>query len=105
MRILKAAREKLGEILSAFEVMDEFSIDCAEKYLGTKVPIGRSGFYIIVETSGSFSEHDQDKLTRFIDSLDGIIVDGTLALDSSKITVKFLVFIKLYNLNYIYKNF
>ena len=86
--MLSIAKEQLGEILSAFEVMDDPSMQCVEDYLGTKVPIGRSGFYVIVETSGSLSEHDQDKLTRFIDSLDGIIADGTLALDSSKIKVK-----------------
>lgn len=84
LKMLKMAKENLGEILSAFEMMDSDSLNCAEEHLQTNVPIQRSEFYVVVETSGSLAEHDEDKVRRFFEEVEDTIVDGTLALDVSK---------------------
>ena len=56
------ARKELQEILSAFEFMDNTSQKLTAKHLGLEHPIesGDFPFYVLIETSGSNKEHDDE---------------------------------------------
>jgi FAD/FMN-containing dehydrogenase len=74
-----AAKSGLGEILSAFEFFDNQAMEVT---LGHGDGLSRpfeteTGFYCLVETSGSNEDHDQEKLMAF---LEGVLVEG-LAMD------------------------
>jgi hypothetical protein len=65
MQVFVRARQKLGEILSAFEFFDQQALDLTLKHLeGTRNPLPdtQTPFYLVVETSGSNEAHDSEKL-------------------------------------------
>ncbi|XP_069721343.1 D-2-hydroxyglutarate dehydrogenase, mitochondrial-like isoform X1 [Phaenicophaeus curvirostris] len=80
-------RAMLGEILSAFEFMDEKCMELVEKYLELSNPVTGSPFYVLVETSGSNSTHDEEKLNSFLEQVlaSGLVTDGTVATDDKKV--------------------
>lgn len=93
-KVLKAfrlAKKELGEILSSFEMMDKLSLDVSIETFGLKSPlttkIDGHDFYVLMETSGSNVNHDEEKLTSFVEKAlaDDIIEDGTLTSDPTKI--------------------
>ena len=64
-QVFVRARQKLGEILSAFEFFDQQALDLTLKHLeGTRNPLPdtQTPFYLVVETSGSNEAHDSEKL-------------------------------------------
>lgn len=84
----REARQQLGEILSAFELMDLRSQQLVQKVRGSKSPLeGEHAFYCLIETSGSNSDHDSEKLSNFLEDVMGkeIVVDGVLAQDETQI--------------------
>lgn len=82
----KKAKEKLSEIISAVEVMDYESMQMVEEHLGLKSPIGKYPFYLLIETSGSNPQHDEEKLNQFLDySLSKyLVLNGTVAENLKK---------------------
>ncbi|XP_052542167.1 D-2-hydroxyglutarate dehydrogenase, mitochondrial [Tympanuchus pallidicinctus] len=80
-------RAMLGEILSAFEFMDEKCMELVEKHLGLSKPVRGSPFYVLIETSGSNLRHDEEKLNSFLEQAmtSGLVTDGTVAVDDKKI--------------------
>ena len=84
-----AARRDLGEILSAFEFLDDESMTCTTENLRHSNPLANSPFYLLVETSGSSSDHDEQKLNGFLENAmsSGLVHDGTIATEPSKISV------------------
>ncbi|NXK92058.1 D2HDH protein, partial [Formicarius rufipectus] len=80
-------RAMLGEILSAYEFMDEKCMELVERHLKLSSPVTGSPFYVLIETSGSNSTHDEEKLTNFLEqaSASGLVTDGTVATDEKKI--------------------
>lgn len=46
-------------------------------------------FYIVIETSGSDSTHDEEKLHNFLEAAmtSSMVIDGTVATEDSKIKV------------------
>lgn len=95
-KVLKAfrlAKKELGEILSSFEMMDKLSLDVSIETFGLKSPlttkIDGHDFYVLMETSGSNINHDEEKLTSFVEKAlaDNIIEDGTLTSDPTKVKV------------------
>lgn len=65
MQVFVRARQKLGEILSAFEFLDHQSLALTMKHLeGVRNPLPdtEAPFYLVVETSGSSETHDNEKL-------------------------------------------
>ena len=65
MQVFVKARQKLGEILSAFEFFDQQALDLTLKHLeGVRNPLPdtQTPFYLVIETSGSNEEHDNEKL-------------------------------------------
>ncbi|MCJ1363970.1 hypothetical protein MMC16_003079 [Acarospora aff. strigata] len=87
-RAFREAKGQLSEILSAFELMDGQSQDLVHKVTKKKRPLdGEYPFYCLIETSGSNSEHDSDKLEKFLEHVMGeeIVSDGVLAQDETQI--------------------
>ena len=84
----KEAKGQLGEILSAFELMDGQSQDFVHNVTSNKYPLEeRHPFYCLIETSGSNTEHDSEKLTAFLESVmeSEIVSDGVLAQDATQV--------------------
>ena len=87
--LLSAARSHLNEILSAFEFIDAEAMSSVTAHLQVSNPISASGFYVLLETSGSNAAHDEHKLQLFLDRVmsSGLVIDGTIATAPSKIKV------------------
>jgi len=51
-------------------------------------PVDQSPFAVVIETHGSNSAHDFEKLEAFLESVmnDGTVIDGCVAEDSQKAT-------------------
>ncbi|ESZ93393.1 D-lactate dehydrogenase 2, mitochondrial precursor [Sclerotinia borealis F-4128] len=84
----KEAKGHLSEILSAFELMDSHSQDLVHRVTKNKRPLeGEYPFYCLIETSGSNSDHDQEKLSNFLEHVmeKEIVSDGTLADNATQI--------------------
>ncbi|KAI1335546.1 D-lactate dehydrogenase 2 mitochondrial precursor [Xylariaceae sp. FL0016] len=84
----REAKSELSEILSAFELMDNYSQDLVYKVRQNKKPLeGEHPFYCLIETSGSNSEHDAEKLEKFLEDVmsKDIVSDGVLAQDETQI--------------------
>ncbi|KAK5080099.1 D-lactate ferricytochrome c oxidoreductase [Exophiala xenobiotica] len=84
----KEAKLQLGEILSAFELMDAASQGFVHRKTEMKRPIeGDYPFYCLIETSGSNGEHDNEKLEAFLEHVMGeeIVADGVVAQDGTQI--------------------
>ncbi|RYP93390.1 hypothetical protein DL770_000433 [Monosporascus sp. CRB-9-2] len=90
-KLLQAFREakiQLGEILSAFEMMDNGSQALVHKVRDNKRPLdGEYPFYCLIETSGSNSDHDSEKLAQFLEDVmeKEIVADGVLAQDETQL--------------------
>ncbi|KAL1303888.1 hypothetical protein AAFC00_000342 [Neodothiora populina] len=84
----REAKGQLGEILSAFELMDGRSQNLYHTASGNRLPLeAEHPFYCLIETSGSNSEHDQEKLEAFLEHVMGeeIVSDGVVAQDQTQI--------------------
>lgn len=81
------AKAQLGEILSAFEMMDGTSQRLVAEVTGKRRPLPDSPFYVLVETSGSNAEHDAAKLEAFLEDLmtTETVTDGVLAQDETQL--------------------
>lgn len=87
-KAFRAAKGQLGEILSAFEMMDGRSQKILKEVAGTKLPLeGDYPFYCLVETSGSNSDHDSEKLQNFLEHVmeAEIVADGVLAESQTQV--------------------
>lgn len=86
--IFKQSKIKLAEILSAFEFLDAETMNVAKHNLKLSIPIdGNYPFYVLIETSGSDSTHDEEKMNRFLEEMinSGDVLDGTVASEPTKI--------------------
>ncbi|KAF2220625.1 hypothetical protein BDZ85DRAFT_275655 [Elsinoe ampelina] len=86
-RAFREAKKKLGEILSAFELMDGSSQRLFSTVSGTKLPLeGEHPFYVLIETAGSNGEHDSEKLEAFLEHVmsEAIVDDGVVAQDGAQ---------------------
>ncbi|KIW68587.1 hypothetical protein PV04_04525 [Phialophora macrospora] len=87
-RAYKEAKIHLGEILSAFELMDARSQEFVHQVTGNKRPLdGDHPFYCLIETSGSNTDHDSEKLEAFLEYVmsEEIVSDGVLAQDETQV--------------------
>ena len=65
LQLLRMAKASLGEILSAFEFLDQQALDLTLQHLpdaDDPLPDRRGQIYVLLETSGSRAEHDVAKL-------------------------------------------
>ncbi|XP_041073181.1 D-2-hydroxyglutarate dehydrogenase, mitochondrial isoform X2 [Carcharodon carcharias] len=85
--IFKESKSMLGEILSAFEFLDYSCREVVCEHLKLRNPLQEAPFYILIETSGSNSDHDQEKLSHFLEKVMacGLVTDGTMATEENKI--------------------
>lgn len=69
--VFQEARSHLGEILSAFEFFDQQSMDLVLHHTGQNNPMEVEGnmYYVLIETSGSNKEHDDEVRSLFVPSL------------------------------------
>lgn len=84
------AKRELAEILSSCEMMDHQSMCINTDLLNLKSPLAnKHKFYMVIETSGSYQIHDEEKLTSFVEKAmnKNFIEDGTLSGDPTKIKV------------------
>jgi len=82
------AKGQLSEILSAFELMDGGSQDLVHTVTKNKRPLeDKYPFYCLIETSGSNSEHDNEKLEKFLEDVmeKEIVLDGVVAQDETQV--------------------
>lgn len=92
-KTFKLAKNDLGEILSSFECVDKASlevVDAALKKHNMEAQQPLESVYpyqILIETSGSNGEHDEQKLNTFLEaSMDGgLVADGVVAQDDGQI--------------------
>ncbi|XP_026751344.2 D-2-hydroxyglutarate dehydrogenase, mitochondrial-like [Galleria mellonella] len=86
LKLYRSAKSSLGEILSAFEMIDREALNSSAKYLNQNLPISEYPFYVLVETHGSNETHDEEKLTQFLskEMESGLILDGTVTSEPGK---------------------
>ncbi|EMG50368.1 DLD2 D-2-hydroxyglutarate--pyruvate transhydrogenase DLD2 [Candida maltosa Xu316] len=88
-QVFVQARKELQEILSAFEFMDNTSQKLTARHLNLDHPIesGDFPFYVLIETSGSNKDHDDEKLETFLGNAmeEGLVDDGIIAQDEAQI--------------------
>ncbi|OLY84626.1 D-lactate dehydrogenase [cytochrome] 2, mitochondrial [Smittium mucronatum] len=83
-----SSKQHLSEILSAFEFWDSRCMDLTLGHFNMKNPLGdKYPFYALIETSGSNAEHDESKLSSFLELTmeNELVMDGALAQDKSQI--------------------
>ncbi|GAB7342790.1 hypothetical protein MBLNU457_g0926t1 [Dothideomycetes sp. NU457] len=83
----REAKNQLSEILSAFELMDVGSQQIYHKASENKLPLeNEHAFYCLIETSGSNTDHDSEKLEAFLEYVMGeeIVQDGVVAQDTTQ---------------------
>ncbi|KAI9017826.1 hypothetical protein BC832DRAFT_545797 [Gaertneriomyces semiglobifer] len=85
-QVFKQAKNELNEILSAFEFFDNTCLQLVKKHIpNVREPFStETPFYVVLETSGSNKDHDDEKLATFLDKVmsEGTVEDGALAQDS-----------------------
>ncbi|CAO1633166.1 unnamed protein product [Sympodiomycopsis kandeliae] len=89
-KVFGTVKQHCGEILSAFEYFDQDAFELVQGHATSKVkdPFeSRHPFYVLIETSGSNKDHDDEKLSNLLEVLmeNGEIVDGVMAQDSTQI--------------------
>uniref|UniRef100_H2ZNH5 D-2-hydroxyglutarate dehydrogenase, mitochondrial n=1 Tax=Ciona savignyi TaxID=51511 RepID=H2ZNH5_CIOSA len=86
LHVLRKAKQDLGEILSAVEFLDSACMGLVKTHLNLTNPIGEHEFYMLIETSGSNTQHDEEKLSSFLDEImtSQTVSDGTIATDLNK---------------------
>ncbi|KAG5874101.1 hypothetical protein JTB14_005897 [Gonioctena quinquepunctata] len=87
LETFKRAKQELGEILSAFEVLDTPTMEFVNERLSMNSPIGTYPYYLVIETSGSNEEHDSEKLHSFLELCleKNMVLDGTVATEPHKV--------------------
>jgi FAD/FMN-containing dehydrogenase len=86
--LLRLARRRLGEVLSAAEFVDGAAMRILLAQLaGTRLPFSAPApFFFFVELSGSNEAHDAEKLAGFLEeaTAEGLALDGTVAADGAQ---------------------
>uniref|UniRef100_A0A0N5AT80 D-2-hydroxyglutarate dehydrogenase, mitochondrial n=1 Tax=Syphacia muris TaxID=451379 RepID=A0A0N5AT80_9BILA len=81
-RLLLAAKSGLGEILSAFEMIDSEAMRCVveNESLSNVLPTNPP-YNVIIETMGSVEKHDKEKVEKFLEKVlnDNLAIDGVQA--------------------------
>ncbi|GAA5806300.1 hypothetical protein EDC94DRAFT_598647 [Helicostylum pulchrum] len=87
-KAFKQSRIELSEILSAFEFWDTNALQMFKKHATPKDVMEKEyPFYVLIETSGSNKDHDDEKLTTYLENMmvDGVAEDGVVAQDETQI--------------------
>ena len=79
-------RNELSEYMTAFEMMDDLSLDTVVTNLQQSHPLSSSNqFYVLFELSANDAQHMEKRLTELLESLmaDEIVTDGTYSSDDN----------------------
>lgn len=85
-------RQHVGEILSAFEFFDQAGHRIQQAHSGSPKKVFEDGedapFFVLIETTGSNKDHDDQKLTALLEDLleSEIVTNGVLAQDNTQFT-------------------
>lgn len=90
---LSLAKSELGEILAAFEFMDQAILevvldDPMLQSSPTSLPFSAlSPYTILLETHGSHATHDMEKVQNFVETafVDGLVMDGAMAQNERQV--------------------
>nr|XP_033787742.1 D-2-hydroxyglutarate dehydrogenase, mitochondrial isoform X2 [Geotrypetes seraphini] len=87
LETFRVCKGMLGEVLSAYEFLDNECMKLVQKHLKLNNPLTGSPFYVLIETSGSNAGHDEEKLNNFLEQVvsSSLVIAGTLATDDTKI--------------------
>lgn len=90
-KLLQEAKQTLGEVLSAFEFLDNHSMDTVLSHLeGVRNPFSSPiyNFYVLIETTSSNEIYNREKLEAFLlQSMEsGLVSDGVVAQDLNQAT-------------------
>eukprot|EP00002_Diphylleia_rotans_P024421 TRINITY_DN4820_c0_g1_i8.p1 TRINITY_DN4820_c0_g1~~TRINITY_DN4820_c0_g1_i8.p1 ORF type:complete len:444 (+),score=72.84 TRINITY_DN4820_c0_g1_i8:232-1563(+) len=90
VQIMNHAKNELGEIVHAIEYLDRQSLEMVLSQLQyVRDPLERPcPYYVLVEAGGCNPQHDEEKLSRFIErtSAVNLIEDGTMATDPRQVS-------------------
>ncbi|CAG8445846.1 16121_t:CDS:10 [Cetraspora pellucida] len=83
------SKEMLTEILSAFEFWDVLSFKLVKTHLAQSIKFPLEDeypFYALIETGGSNKDHDEEKLSDFLETVmaKGIVENGVIAQDNTQ---------------------
>lgn len=87
-QLFTEAKKDLGEILSAFEFLDNQCLEIVCKVHDKPSPLEeKSPFYVLIETHGSNEVHDKEKLNMFLEKVlnEDLVLDGTIAQDETQV--------------------
>ncbi|XP_065090994.1 D-2-hydroxyglutarate dehydrogenase, mitochondrial-like [Ochlerotatus camptorhynchus] len=86
LRTFLECKKRLGEILTSCELIDSDGFDCCIQHLKRPSPIGEFPFYMLIETTGSNSSHDEEKVQDFLEHAlsTGTVGDGVVTNEPSK---------------------
>ncbi|KAJ2517247.1 D-lactate ferricytochrome c oxidoreductase [Coemansia sp. RSA 1939] len=87
-RAFAFARQRCGEVLSAYEFWDASCMRTVLAHQSLRNPLeSEYPFYVLIETNGSNKDHDDEKLAQLLEELidNGVVEDGALAMDDSQI--------------------
>ncbi|KAJ2959981.1 hypothetical protein NQZ79_g4576 [Umbelopsis isabellina] len=87
-KAFKQAKSEVSEILSAFEFWDSKASKMFKKHSELKDALSDEyPFYVLIETSGSSKDHDDEKLNGLLENLmtDEVALDGVVAQDDTQI--------------------
>jgi D-2-hydroxyglutarate dehydrogenase len=94
LRVMETAKTELGEILAAFEIMDQAIMNIIiEQQPHLQCPINNANkndlcrSFVLVETHGSSEQHDKEKMDVFLDAChtQQSVTDGVVAQSSSQL--------------------
>lgn len=82
LKVLRAARQEIGETLNAFELMSGASVDLVVSHMGISLPVGEAEWYVLLEASSSLGglregvELLLEKVFEREEASDGVIAES-----------------------------
>lgn len=82
LKVLRAARQEIGETLNAFELMSGPSVDLVVSHMGITLPVGEAEWYVLLEASSALGglregvEQLLEKVFEREEASDGVIAES-----------------------------
>lgn len=82
LKVLRAARQEIGETLNAFELMSGPSVDLVVSHMGITLPVGEADWYVLIEASSALSglregvEQLLENVFERAEASDGVIAES-----------------------------
>ena len=91
MLILCEMLQKAWFFKSTKLIWNPMSLNFIKKFYSYRSPIQKYPFYMLIETSGSNNDHDEEKLNKFLETAmsSSLVVDGFVTNEPSKMKVSY----------------